>query len=218
MIRLMLVDDHEVVRLGLRAIFELEEDIRVVAEAGDGVEALAVAQRERPDVILMDIRMGATDGIATCRDVRSCLPETAVVMLTSFGTDAAILSALVAGASGFLLKNTGRQDLLRAVRLVAEGHSLLDPAVTGRVTKRLVELATKELPRELSALSEREREVLALVAQGKTNRQIAETLVISEATARNHVSHILEKLGMSRRSEAAALASRLGLGGTTPED
>jgi DNA-binding NarL/FixJ family response regulator len=208
----MLVDDHEVVRVGLRSIFEIEDDIEVVGEAANGTEALSTARAVKPDVLLLDVRLGSTDGIETCREVKSQLPDTAVVMLTSFGTDEAILGALVAGASGFLLKNTGRQELLRAVRLAAQGQSLLDAEITGQVTRRLVELLTRDTPRELAILSEREREVLALIAQGMTNRQIASSLVISEATARNHVSHILEKLGLSRRTEAAALASRLGLG------
>ncbi|HMO96338.1 MAG TPA: response regulator transcription factor [Tepidiformaceae bacterium] len=212
MIRLMLVDDHEIVRTGLRAMFELESDMEVAGEAGDGEGAVAAAERLKPDVVVMDIRMGGgIDGIDACRRLKSQRPETAVLMLTSFGTDEAVFAALMAGASGFLLKNTGRADLLRAVRLVAEGQSLLDPAVTGRVTKKLVELAQHSGPNELADLSAREREVLVLVAKGMTNREIAAELVISDATARNHVSHILEKLGLSRRTEAATLAARLGL-------
>ncbi len=211
-IRVLLVDDHEVVRMGLRAMLELEPDIRVAGEAADGPEALALAPPARPDVVLMDIRMGAMDGVEACREIKALLPETAVLMLTSFGTEESVLAALMAGASGFLLKNTGRAELLRAVRAVAAGQSLLDPAVTRKVTERLVKLAKQEEHAELAQLSPREREVLALVAQGCTNREIAERLVLSEVTARNHVSHILEKLGMSRRSEAAAFAARLGLG------
>lgn len=210
-IRVLLVDDHEVVRMGLRSLFELEDDITVVGEASDGREAVARALELTPDIVLMDIRMGDTDGVETCREVRSVVPGASVIMLTSFGTDESVLGALMAGASGFLLKNTARADLLRAVRLVSQGQSLLDPAVTAKVTQRLVALATKSGPSELADLSPREREVLELVARGKTNREIAEILVISDATARNHVSHILEKLGMSRRSEAAALAAKLGL-------
>ncbi len=210
-IRVLLVDDHEVVRMGLRALFELEDDITVVGEASDGREAVKRAGELAPHVVLMDIRMGDTDGVEACREVRSVAPGASVIMLTSFGTEDAVLGALMAGASGFLLKNTARADLLRAVRLVAQGQSLLDPAVTAKVTQRLVALATKSGPTELAELSPREREVLELVARGKTNREIAEVLVISDATARNHVSHILEKLGMSRRSEAAALAAKLGL-------
>ena len=212
MIRLLLVDDHEIVRTGLRAMFELEDDIEVVGEAGDGNAAIAAAGSLTPDVVVMDIRMGdGIDGIDACREIKSARPTTAVLMLTSFGTDEAVFAALMAGASGFLLKNTGRADLLRAIRLIAQGQSLLDPAVTGRVTKKLVELAQGNGPDELAELSAREREVLVLVAKGMTNREIAAQLVISDATARNHVSHILEKLGLSRRTEAATLAARLGL-------
>lgn len=217
MIRVMLVDDHEILRTGIRAVFELEDDIEVVAEAGDGPSAVAEARRARPDVVLMDIRMGASDGITACREVKAELPETKVLMLTSFGTEEAVLSSLMAGASGFLLKNTGREGLLRAVRTLAAGGSLLDPAVTGAMVQKLVTLANQTGPDELSELTEREREVLALIATGKTNKEIAAELVISEATARNHISHIFEKLGLSRRSEAAALATRLGLGQTREE-
>jgi DNA-binding NarL/FixJ family response regulator len=211
----MLVDDHEILRTGLRAVFELEPDIEVVGEAGDGPAAVAEAIRSRPDVVLMDIRMATGDGITACREVKAALPETKVLMLTSFGTDEAVLSSLMAGASGFLLKNTGRDGLLNAVRTLAAGGALLDPAVTGAMVQKLVTLATSTGPDELSELTAREREVLTLIARGKTNREIAAELVISEATARNHISHIFEKLGLSRRSEAAALAARLGLG--TPD-
>jgi two-component system response regulator DevR len=209
--RVMLVDDHEIVRFGLRSLIDSEPDMQVVGEAIDGASAIRQAEALRPDVIVMDIRMGPLDGVEACREIRARLPEVAVLMFTSFGTDEAVMSALVAGASGFLVKNTGRDDLLRAIRALAEGHSLLDPAVTRRVTEQLVALASKSEPAEIAALSPREREVLLRIAEGDTNRQIAERLVISEATARNHVSHVLEKLGLSRRSEAAALAARLRL-------
>lgn len=211
-IRVMLVDDHEILRTGIRAVFELEGDIEVVAEAGDGPAAVQEAERHRPDIVLMDIRMGASDGITACRELKAVLPTAKVLMLTSFGTEEAVLSSLMAGASGFLLKNTGRDGLLQAVRTLAAGGALLDPAVTGAMVEKLVTLATTKGPDELAELTDREREVLALVAQGKTNREIANVLVISEATARNHISHIFEKLGLSRRSEAAALATRLGIG------
>ncbi len=212
MITVLLVDDHEIVRTGLRAVFELEPDIEVVAEAADAPGALRAALAARPDVVLMDIRMETGDGISACRDLKAALPEAKVLMLTSFGTEEAVVSSIMAGASGFLLKNTGRDALVGAVRALAAGQSLLDPAVTGQVMRRLVSLANDAGPGELAELTAREREVLALVAEGKTNREIAAALVISEATARNHVSHIFEKLGLSRRSEAAALAARLGLG------
>jgi two-component system, NarL family, response regulator DevR len=210
-IRILLADDHEVVRMGLRSLLELEPDMRVVGEASDGATAVRDAEALHPDVVIMDVRMGPVDGIDACRDLKSRLPDTGVLMLTSYGTDEAVIAALMAGASGFLLKNAGRAEVLRAVRAIAAGESLLDPAVTRRVTERLVELATRAEHDEASQLSPREREVLALVAQGRTNREIAAQLVISEATARNHVSHILDKLGMSRRSEAAAFAARIGL-------
>ena len=215
MIRVMLVDDHEILRTGIRAVFDLEDDVEVVAEAGDGASALEAARRSRPDVVLMDIRMGTSDGITACRDIKAALPATKVLMLTSFGTEEAVLSSLMAGASGFLLKNTGRDGLLQAVRTLAAGGALLDAAVTAQMVDKLVTLARGRGPDELADLTEREREVLALIATGKTNREIANELVISEATARNHISHIFEKLGLSRRSEAAALATRLGLGRST---
>ena len=212
-IRVMIVDDHEVVRVGLRSLLEMEPDIRVVAEASDGDQATAEARVAGPSVVLMDVRMGRTGGIEACRELKEALPDVSVLMLTSYGTRDEVLAALMAGASGFLLKNTGREELLRAVRTVAAGESLLDPAVTAGVTDRLVELAGQVDDPRIATLSEREREVLRLVAQGQTNKEIAESLVISAATARNHVSHILEKLGMRSRTEAAALAAELGLRG-----
>ncbi len=211
MIRIVLVDDHEVVRAGLRAMLEIEPDLRVIGEAADGKAAVREAEALGPDVVVMDVRMGGMDGIEACREIKSRRPETGVLMLTSFGSEEAVLAALMAGASGFLLKNAARVDVLRAIREIAEGRSLLDPAVTTRVTQRLVELAKKAEHPALAQLSEREREVLILVAEGATNRGIAEKLFVAETTARNHVSHILEKLGMSRRSEAAAFAAQVGL-------
>jgi DNA-binding NarL/FixJ family response regulator len=183
----------------------------VVGEAGDGDGAVREALASQPDVVVMDVRMGPTDGIDACRQLRSQMPAVGVLMLTSFGTKEAVLSALMAGASGFLVKNTGRAELLRAIRAVAAGESLLDPAVTKTVTDRLLQLAAEVGDPRIAALSPREREVLQEVARGRTNHEIAGELGISDATARNHVSHILEKLGMSRRSEAAALAAQVGL-------
>lgn len=212
-IRVLLVDDHELVRFGLRTTIEAEDDLEVVGEAGTGEQAVAMAASLAPTVIVMDVRMGAgIDGIEACRQVKSDNPGVAVLILTSFGTDEAVVSAVLAGANGFLLKNTGRTEVLRALRVVASGQSLLDPAVTQQVAKKLAQLSSNDGPPELAVLSSREKEVLALVAEGCTNREIAARLVISDATARNHVSHILEKLGLGRRSEAAALAARLGVG------
>jgi DNA-binding NarL/FixJ family response regulator len=209
--RILLVDDHEVVRVGLRAVLEREPELAVAGEAADGPAAVRQAEALQPDVVVMDVRLGAMDGIEACRLIKAKRPQTGVLFLTSFGTEEAVVSALLAGASGFLLKNSGRADLLRAIREVAAGNSLLDPVSTRRVTERLVKLAASSEHPELRELSAREREVLVRLAHGDTNRQIAEHLVISEATARNHVSHVLEKLGLSRRSEAAALAARLRL-------
>ena len=210
-INLMVVDDHEVVRTGLRAILEPEDDIRVVGEAGSAAEAIREAERLSPDVILMDVRMAGMNGIEACRLIKSAHPEVSVLMLTSYSEDNAVISAVVAGASGYLLKNVGRADLLKTIRAVASGQNLLDPGVTKTVMDQLAKLVASEQDRALDAISGREQEVLALVARGYTNRQIAEQLVISENTARNHVSRILDKLGLSRRSEAAVFAAQHGL-------
>ena len=211
MIRVLIVDDHEVVRLGLRAALEPEDDIEVVGDLGDAEVALTEAEIARPDVVLMDVRMPGMDGIEACRALKESLPETRVVMLTSFSDEQAVSASIIAGASGYLLKNARRAELLRAVRAVARGESLLDPSVLAPVLERFRDLEAKEQTREVASLSPREREVLALVAEGLTNKQIAAQLVISENTARNHVSHILDKLGLTRRSEAAAFAARRGL-------
>lgn len=210
-IRIMVVDDHEVVRTGLKTILEPEGDLEVVGEAGSASEAVQRVSRLEPHVILMDVRMEEMSGIEACRLIKSARPQVSVLMLTSFGEEEAVMGAIMAGASGYLLKNVGRGDLIKAIRAVAEGGNLLDPAVTKRVMERLAHLTAKEEVRAIQDLSGREREVLVLVAQGLTNREIAAKLVISENTARNHVSRILEKLGLSRRSEAAAFAAQHGL-------
>lgn len=210
-IRLMVVDDHEVVRTGLKAILEPENDIDVVAEAASAQEAARMADTFEPDVILMDVRMEGMNGIEACRIIKSAHPNINVLMLTSFAEDEAVTSAIMAGASGFLLKNVNRADLLKAIRAVSKGQSLLDPAVTKSVMDKFANLLESEKDRALDAISSREREVLSLIAQGMTNRQIAEELVISENTARNHVSRILDKLGLARRSEAAVFAAQHGL-------
>ncbi|MDP6301990.1 MAG: response regulator transcription factor [SAR202 cluster bacterium] len=214
-IRLMVVDDHEVVRTGLRAILEPEDDIEVIAEASSAVEAARQADANQPNVVLMDVRMEGMNGIEACRLIKNAHPDMAVLMLTSFSEEEAVTSAIMAGASGFLLKNVGRAELLKAIRAVGSGQSLLDPAVTRSVIDRYAQLLESECDRAVDAISDREREVITLVAQGMTNRQIAEKLVISENTARNHVSRILEKLNLTRRSEAAVFAAQHGL---LPED
>src|SRR2546426_7496241 len=191
-IRIMIVDDHEVVRLGLRTVFELEPDLNVVGEASNGLEALAKIGVLDPQVILMDVRMEKMNGIEACREIKSLYPAVHILMITSYTDDDAIVSSVLAGASGYLLKNVSRVDLLRAIRVAATGQSLLD----ANTTKQLMEQLQAQVPG--NELTEREREVLALVACGYTNKQIAEALYVTEKTARNHVSHILEKLGLSR--------------------
>ena len=210
-INVLVVDDHEVVRSGLRAILEPEEDLRVVGDAGSAREAVGMVSSVSPDVVLMDVRMGEMSGIEACRLIKSDHPQVHVLILTSFGEAEAVEASIVAGASGYLLKNTGRADLLKAIRAVAAGQNLLDPSVTRPVMERLARLAAEEHGRALEGISDREREVLALVAQGLTNKEIAGRLFISDNTARNHVSRILEKLGLARRSEAAAFAAQHGL-------
>jgi DNA-binding NarL/FixJ family response regulator len=211
MTRLLLVDDHEVFRIGLRTVLEFEPDLQVVGEAGDAAAGVQAAERLRPDVVLMDVRLGGIDGVQACREIRSRFDDVRVIMLTSFADEDVVMASIMAGAAGFVTKNVGRAELLAAIRAVARGESLLDPAVTKKVLDRLVALTQKDRRRQVEQLSEREREVLALVAQGFTNREIAERLVLSEHTARNHISRIFEKLGLSRRSEAAAYATRMGL-------
>jgi two-component system response regulator DevR len=212
-LRILIVDDHAVVRSGLRAVLEDEEGLEIAGEAASARESLVKAQTLRPDVVLMDIRMGEGDdasGIDACRQIRGELPETQVIMFTSYGERQSVLSSIMAGAIGFLTKNVSHAQLVEAIRAVGRGESLLDPSVTRDVVERLAELS-KAPPGAKDILSEREREIILLVAQGYTNKEIAAKLVLSPYTARNHVIRILDKLGLSRRSEAAAQAVRLGL-------
>ena len=197
--RIMIVDDHEVVRLGLRTAFEPEPDLVVVGEASNGAEALAKMAVLDPQLILMDVRMEKMDGIETCREIKNRHPDVHILMLTSYTDEDAVLASILAGASGYLLKHLSRAELLRSIRLVAAGQTLIDADATKRAMQRMIEMPGSEL-------TEREREVLALIARGYTNKQIAKALTVTEKTARNHVSHILEKLGLSRRSEAAVYA------------
>jgi DNA-binding NarL/FixJ family response regulator len=207
--RLMIVDDHEVVRMGLKAALDIEPDFTVVAEAANGGDAIDKARVHTPDIVLMDVRMDGMDGIEACREIRSEFPETKVLMLTSFAEEETVLAALLAGAAGYVLKNVARSRLLEALRSVARGETMLDSKVTKGVLEKLV--AAKDKPLVDDDLTPREHEVLMLIAEGATNKEIAAKLVVSENTARNHVSHILSKLGFSRRSEAAAYAVRKGL-------
>ena len=197
--RIMIVDDHEVVRLGLRTAFEAEPDLVVVGEASNGAEALAKVAVLDPQLILMDVRMEKMDGIETCREIKNRYPDVHILMLTSYTDDDAVIASILAGASGYLLKHLSRAELLRSIRKAAVRQTLIDAEATKRAMERMIQMPGSEL-------TEREREVLALIARGYTNKQIAEALTVTEKTARNHVSHILEKLGLSRRSEAAVYA------------
>jgi DNA-binding NarL/FixJ family response regulator len=203
-VSVLIVDDHEVVRVGLRTLLGRRRDFTVVGAAGTGAEAVTLAGRTRPDVVVMDVRMPGENGIEACREIRSHLPETKVLMLTSYADEDAVLASILAGASGYLLKDTTGQDLAEAILRVAAGASLLDPAVTGLVLSRIKAdrgLAT-------GGLSDRERQILELIAQGKTNREIGEVLFLAEGTVRNLVSGILAKLGAGSRAEAAARFAR----------
>ena len=217
-VRVMIVDDHEIVRAGLRMVIDLEADLGVVGEAGSGEEFLRRVESMRPDVVLLDVLMDGMGGIEACRAAKAENPALNVLMLTSHGDEQAVVAAVLAGASGYLLKNVARADLLRAIRTVASGGALLDPGVTRAVTSKLVQLNQKAKADEADVLSEREREVLQLVAQGLTNKEIAYELNITEKTARNHISHILEKLNLSRRTEAAAYAVQRKLVNLPPID
>jgi len=212
-LRILIVDDHAVVRTGLRAVLEDEEGLEIVGDAANARESLVKAQALRPDVVPMDIRMEGGDdasGIDACREIRSELPETQVIMFTSCGERESVLASIMAGATGFLTKNVSHARLVEAIHAVGRGQSLLDASVTRDVIQRLPELGRAQ-PEPADLLSDREREIILLVAQGLTNKEIAAKLFLSPYTARNHVIRILDKLGLSRRSEAAAQAVKLGL-------
>jgi two-component system response regulator DevR len=212
-IRVLIVDDHEVVRLGLRSALEIAEDIELAGTASTVEEAVRSAETLKPDVVLMDVRLGPegdSGGVEACREIRNESPTSKVLMFSSFSDRAAVEASILAGASGYLTKNLGLSQLLDALRAAARGESPLDPAVTAPVLEQLRRLSLGEGPPE-HALSEREREVLALVAQGLTNAEIAGQLHVSAHTVRNHVTNILGKLGVSRRVEAATLAIKEGI-------
>jgi two-component system, NarL family, response regulator DevR len=206
-IRVFLVDDHEVVRRGLKELLDAEEDIEVVGDAASAGMALAGIASTTPDVAVLDVRLPDGNGVEVCREVRARDPRIACLMLTSFGEDEALFDAIMAGAAGYLLKDIKGNDLVDAVRRVAAGDSLLDPSVTGKVLERLRK-GDEEDPR-LATLSEQERRILALIAEGLTNRQIAERMHLAEKTVKNYVSNLLAKLGMQRRTEAAVFYTQL---------
>jgi DNA-binding NarL/FixJ family response regulator len=204
----MLVDDHEVVRLGLKALIDRRPDMEVVAEAASESEAVTKALAHKPDIVLMDIRLGGSSGIDACAQITAQQLDVKVIMLTSYAEDDLLFAAIRAGAAGYVLKQAGGQDVIRAVEAVGQGHSLLDPALTERVFAEVRRAARAQEAAAFQQLTEQERRVLVLVADGKTNREIASELHLGEGTVRNYVSNILGKLGVSNRAEAAAYAIR----------
>ena len=206
-IRVFLLDDHEVVRRGLKELLDSEDDIDVVGDASTAGMALAGIANLVPDVAVLDVRLPDGNGIEVCREVRARNPEIACLMLTSFGDDEALFDAIMAGAAGYLLKDVRGHDLIDAVRRVSTGDSLLDPALTGKVLERL-RRGDEEDPR-LKSLTDQERRILELIAEGLTNRQIAERMHLAEKTVKNYVSNLLAKLGMQRRTEAAVFYTQL---------
>lgn len=207
-IAVLLVDDHEVVRVGLRSLLAGERGIEVVGEAGSAAEAVARAESLRPDVVVMDVRLPDRSGVEACREIRGVDPRVKVIMLTSYADDEAIFHSIIAGASGYLLKQIRGQELVRAIETVAAGRSLLDPAVTQTVLAQVKRLASGHQPDGIAQLSAQERKVLALVAEGKTNKEIAAALGLSDKTVKNYLSHVFQKLNLSRRAEAAAFFAR----------
>jgi DNA-binding NarL/FixJ family response regulator len=207
-IRVLLVDDHAVVRLGLRSLLVNQPGFRIVGEAGTAAEAVSMARQARPDVILMDVRLPDGSGIEACRKIKAESPECRVVMLTSYSDEEAIVGAVMAGANGYLLKQADSERLTQAIRDAASGASSLDPRAAGALLTQFRELSAKQAEAELAGLTDRERRMLALIAEGYTNRAIGERLHLSEKTVRNHVSQLLRKLGFQRRSQAAAWAGQ----------
>jgi DNA-binding NarL/FixJ family response regulator len=207
-LRVLLVDDHEVVRDGVKALLQATDDIIVTAEASSVREAVDEADRARPDVVVMDVRLADGSGIEATREIRARHPKTAVIMLTSFADDEALFASIMAGASGYVLKQVKGGELVRAIRTVGKGESLLDPAVTSAVLERLRKGKHLLRDEKLARLSPQEERILSLVADGKTNREIGEELNLAEKTVKNYVSSILSKLEVARRAEAAAYLAR----------
>jgi two-component system, NarL family, response regulator DevR len=206
-IKVFLLDDHEIVRRGVKDLLEAESDIAVIGEAGTAASALARIPALRPDVAVLDVRLPDGDGVSVCREIRSRMPEVACLMLTSFGDDEALFDAIMAGAAGYVLKQIRGTDLVGAVRTVAGGQSLLDPEAASRVMARMRDASRRNDP--LAALTGQERKILELIGEGLTNRQIGERLFLAEKTVKNYVSALFAKLGMERRTQAAAYAARL---------
>lgn len=212
MLRLLIVDDHEVVRIGMRALLERHPTFTVVGEASTEEEAVAMAEELRPDIVLMDIRLAGGSGIEACQQIKERLPNTKVIMLTSFAEDELLFAAIRAGATGYLLKQIAGGEVIRAIEAAARGESMLDPMLTQRVFFEVRRSIKKEEAQAFQDLTSQERQVLLLIAEGRTNREIATDLYLSEGTVRNYVSSILSKLGVSNRAEAAAYAIKHHLG------
>ncbi len=210
-IRVFLLDDHEIVRRGLADLIGLQSDLEVVGEAGTAADAITRITASQPDVAVLDVRLPDGNGVEVCREVRSLFPNIHVLMLTSYADDEALFNAIMAGASGYVLKEIRGTDLIAAIRQVAAGNSLLDPSVTERVLERLRNGNTKN--NELSGLTEQEKTILTLIGEGMTNRQIGEKMHLAEKTIKNYVSGLLAKLGMERRTQAAAYIARLETNG-----
>ena len=206
--RLLLVDDHKVVRVGLRTLLGDTDRIQVVGEADTMESAITEAARLKPDVVLMDVRLQEGSGIEACREIRAARPETRVLFLTSFADDDAVMATIFAGADGYLLKEIDEDALIRAIETVAEGRSILDSAVTQRMLARMKEHSSPPVESKSESLSPQEQKVLALVAEGQTNKEIAATLGLSDKTVRNYLSNVFQKLQITRRSQAAALYAR----------
>jgi len=206
-IKVFLLDDHEIVRMGVRDLLEAEPGITVIGEAGTAASALARIPALKPDVAILDVRLPDGDGVSVCRDIRSKMPQLAVLMLTSFSDDEALFDAIVAGAAGYVLKQIRGTDLVGAVRTIASGQSLLDPEAASRVMRRMRDQATAADP--LAGLTDQERRILALIGEGLTNRQIGDRLFLAEKTVKNYVSALFAKLGMQRRAQAATYAAHV---------
>lgn len=211
-LKVMLVDDHEIVRQGLRALLEAEGNIEVVAEANNGPSAVSLASAHQPDVVVMDVRMPGGSGVEACRAIRDERPDAQVIMLTSFSDDEALFNSIMAGAAGFVLKQIRGRDLIDAIRTVGAGKSLLDPDVTKRVLERLRKAKFDDRDPKLARLSAQEERILDLVGEGLTNREIAARIHLSDKTVKNYVSTILQKLDVARRAEAASYVARAKAG------
>ena len=204
--RIIIVDDHEVVRIGMRSLLEQYPQYEVVSEAGNAKEAVSQVKTFQPDIVLMDIRLPGKSGIDACEEIKQIAPDTKVIMLTSYAEDEMLFSAIKAGASGYVLKQIDSEGLIKSLEAVARGEASLDPAVTQRVFQEVRKAVKEEEAASFINLSQQEKMVLKLVSEGKTNREIAQTLYLGEGTVRNYVSSILSKLGVSNRAEAAAYA------------